>query len=75
MIVDTRGFVQVDAARRTADPAIYAIGDVAGEPMLAHKATHEGRVAAEAISGARPPLSLAPSRLWSSPIPRWPGAG
>ncbi len=51
VIVDSRGFIQVDAARRTADPAIYAIGDVAGEPMLAHKATHEGRVAAEAISG------------------------
>ncbi|HEY6403506.1 MAG TPA: dihydrolipoyl dehydrogenase [Blastocatellia bacterium] len=51
VIVDARGFVQVDAARRTAEPAIYAIGDVAGEPMLAHKATHEGRIAAEAISG------------------------
>ncbi|RMG46340.1 MAG: dihydrolipoyl dehydrogenase [Acidobacteria bacterium] len=51
--IDRRGFVQVDAQRRTAEPTIYAIGDVAGEPMLAHKATHEGRVAAEAIAGRR----------------------
>jgi dihydrolipoamide dehydrogenase len=48
-----RGFITVDAQRRTTDPAIYAIGDVAGEPMLAHKATHEGRVAAEAIAGQK----------------------
>jgi dihydrolipoyl dehydrogenase len=49
--VDRRGFIKVDAQRRTAEPSIYAIGDVAGEPMLAHKATHEGKVAAEAIAG------------------------
>lgn len=46
-----RGFIEVDLQRRTKDPAIYAIGDVAGEPMLAHKASHEGRVAVEAIAG------------------------
>ena len=40
-------FIPVDAQRRTADPTISAIGDVTGEPMLAHKATHEGRVAVE----------------------------
>ena len=51
--VDAKGFVTVDAQRRTADPNIFAIGDVAGEPMLAHKATHEGRVAVEAISGKK----------------------
>ena len=51
--IDGRGFIQVDAQRRTADPAIYAIGDVVGEPMLAHKASHEGRVAAEAIAGEK----------------------
>jgi dihydrolipoamide dehydrogenase len=51
--VDDRGFVQVDAQRRTSAPAIWAVGDVAGEPMLAHKATHEGRVAAEAIAGRK----------------------
>lgn len=48
---DTRGFIRVDHMRRTAEPSIFAIGDVAGEPMLAHKATHEGRVAIEAIAG------------------------
>jgi dihydrolipoamide dehydrogenase len=46
-----RGFIEIDLQRRTHDPAIYAIGDVAGEPMLAHKAMHEGRVAVEAIAG------------------------
>ena len=46
-----RGFVKVDSQLRTADPNIVAIGDVAGEPMLAHKATHEGRIAIEAILG------------------------
>ncbi len=49
--VDGRGFVRVDAQRRTTEPSIYAIGDVAGEPMLAHKAVHEGHVAVEAILG------------------------
>lgn len=51
--VDQRGFVQVDAQRRTAESTIYAIGDLVGEPMLAHKATHEGRVAAEVIAGRK----------------------
>ncbi|MEC9091081.1 MAG: dihydrolipoyl dehydrogenase [Planctomycetota bacterium] len=46
-----RGFVKVDQKLRTADPHIVAIGDVAGEPMLAHKATHEGRISIEAILG------------------------
>jgi len=49
--VDERGFIRVDEQRRTTDESIYAIGDVAGEPMLAHKATHEGKIAAEAIAG------------------------
>jgi dihydrolipoamide dehydrogenase len=48
---DGRGFIQVDAQRRTADSRIYAVGDVTGEPMLAHKAAREGKVAAEAIAG------------------------
>jgi len=51
--VTSRGFVEVNDQRQTTDPNIYAIGDVAGDPMLAHKATHEGRVAVEAISGKR----------------------
>ncbi len=49
--VDQRGFVTIDDQLRTNDPKIFAIGDVAGEPMLAHKAIHEGRVAADVIAG------------------------
>jgi len=49
--VGERGFIQVDGARRTDEPNIFAIGDVVGEPMLAHKASHEARVAVEAIAG------------------------
>jgi dihydrolipoamide dehydrogenase len=49
--IDAKGFVQVDSQMRTADEHILAIGDIAGEPMLAHKATHEGRVAAEVLAG------------------------
>jgi dihydrolipoyl dehydrogenase len=49
--VDARGFIVVDERRRTADEHIYAIGDVAGEPMLAHKASHEGKIAVEVIAG------------------------
>jgi dihydrolipoamide dehydrogenase len=51
--VDARGFIETDLQRRTADPAIFAIGDVAGEPMLAHKASHEARVAVDAIAGRK----------------------
>jgi dihydrolipoamide dehydrogenase len=51
--VDARGFIGVDAQRRTAEPSIYAIGDVVGEPMLAHKASHEARVAVESMKGER----------------------
>ncbi|MBN2023246.1 MAG: dihydrolipoyl dehydrogenase [Pirellulales bacterium] len=49
--LDRRGFVQVDAQQRTAEPRIFAIGDAAGEPMLAHKATHQGKLAVEVLSG------------------------
>ena len=48
---DARGFVVVDAQRRTDEPTLFAIGDVVGEPMLAHKASHEARTAVEAIAG------------------------
>lgn len=50
--VDERGFVKVDAQRRTNVPHIFAIGDICGQPMLAHKASHEGVLVAEVISGA-----------------------
>lgn len=49
--ISDRGFIEVDAQRRTADPKLLAIGDVAGEPMLAHKATREAKVAVEALLG------------------------
>ena len=49
--VNEHGFVEVDNQQRTSDPHILAIGDVAGEPMLAHKASHEGKVAAEVLAG------------------------
>ena len=49
--VDVRGFVEVDDRQRTADPSILAIGDVAGEPMLAHKASREAKVAIEVLGG------------------------
>ncbi len=51
--LDDKGFILVDEQRRTNEPSIFAIGDVAGEPMLAHKATHEGKAAVEAISGEK----------------------
>jgi dihydrolipoamide dehydrogenase len=73
--VDARGFIKIDAQRRTADPDIYAIGDVAGEPMLAHKATHEGRVAAEAISGRKvafEPQAI-PAVVFTDPEVAWCG--
>lgn len=49
--LDDRGFVKIDKQRRTDEPSIFAIGDIAGEPMLAHKASHEGRIAIEAMMG------------------------
>jgi dihydrolipoamide dehydrogenase len=49
--LDAHGFIQVDAQRRTADARIFAVGDVTGVPMLAHKAAREGKVAAEVIAG------------------------
>ncbi len=49
--VDAQGFIKTDRQRRTAESHIFAVGDVAGEPMLAHKASYEGRVAAEVVAG------------------------
>lgn len=50
---DAKGFLKVDAQMRTSNPHVYAIGDVAGPPLLAHKASHEGLVAAEALCGLK----------------------
>ena len=73
--VDARGFIKVDLQRRTTEPGLYAIGDVAGEPMLAHKATHEGRTAAEAIAGhkvAFEPRAI-PAVVFTDPEIAWCG--
>jgi dihydrolipoamide dehydrogenase len=73
--VDKRGFIGVDPARRTAEPTIYAIGDVVGEPMLAHKASHEARVAVDAIAGERvafDPLAI-PAVVFTDPELAWCG--
>jgi dihydrolipoamide dehydrogenase len=70
-----KGFIEVDAQRRTKDPVIYAIGDVAGEPMLAHKASHEGRLAIEHIAGhkvAWEPKAI-PAVVFTDPEIAWCG--
>ncbi len=75
VLVDEKGFICVDEQRQTADPAIFAIGDVAGGPMLAHKATHEGRIAAEVISGknvAFEPQAI-PAIVFTDPEIAWCG--
>ena len=73
--LDTRGFVQVDGQRRTAEPSIFAIGDLVGEPMLAHKASHEGRLAVEVIHGSESlfePLAI-PAVVFTDPEIAWCG--
>jgi dihydrolipoamide dehydrogenase len=73
--LDEKGFAVVDEQRRTTDPNIFAIGDVAGEPMLAHKASHEGKVAAEAIAGepsAFEPTGI-PAVVFTDPEIAWIG--
>jgi dihydrolipoamide dehydrogenase len=72
---DDQGFIRVDAQRRTGRPHIFAIGDVAGQPMLAHKASHEGRVAVEVIAGqksAYDPLAI-PAVVFTDPEIAWAG--
>jgi len=74
-IIDERGFIRVDSQRRTDDPRIFAIGDVAGEPMLAHKASAEGKVAAEAVAG-KPTVfepSAIPAVIYTDPEVAWCG--
>jgi dihydrolipoamide dehydrogenase len=73
--VNERGFIGVDAQMRTAEPSIFAIGDVVGEPMLAHKASHEGRVAVEVIAGenvAFQPRAI-PAVVFTDPELAWAG--
>ncbi len=61
VVVDAKGFVEVDDRQRTADPHILAIGDVCGEPMLAHRASHQGKVAVECLHGE--PAVFAPRAI------------
>ncbi len=73
--VDDRGFIAVDAQQRTNVKHIHAIGDVVGEPMLAHKATHEGKVAAEVIAGEDVTFDAKaiPSVAYTDPEVAWMG--
>jgi dihydrolipoamide dehydrogenase len=73
--VDGKGFIETDPQRRTAEPTIFAIGDVAGEPMLAHKASHEARVAVEAIAGHKAVFEPAaiPAVVFTDPEIAWAG--
>jgi len=72
---DAKGWIEVNEQLRTADPNIYAIGDIVGEPMLAHKASHEGRIAVEAIAGhkvAFEPKAI-PAVVFTDPEIAWAG--
>jgi dihydrolipoamide dehydrogenase len=73
--VDAKGFIQVDSQRRTNVPNIFAIGDIAGNPMLAHKAVHEGHVAAEAAAGMKSHFDarVVPSVAYTDPEIAWVG--
>jgi dihydrolipoamide dehydrogenase len=72
---NSRGWIEVNEHMQTADPNIYAIGDIVGEPMLAHKASHEGRTAVEAIAGhkvAFEPKAI-PAVVFTDPEIAWAG--
>jgi dihydrolipoamide dehydrogenase len=72
--VSPQGFVQVDHQMRTAEPTIFAIGDVVGEPMLAHKASHEGLVAARVIAGQQAAFdAVIPAVIFTDPEIAWCG--
>lgn len=73
--VNDWGFIEVDGQLRTNQPHIFAIGDIVGQPMLAHKATHEGKVAAEVIAGQKSvfePMTI-PSVAYTDPEVAWMG--
>lgn len=75
LAVNDHGFIEVDSQMRTNVPHIYAIGDIVGQPMLAHKAVHEAKVAAEVISGhkaAFDPMTI-PSVAYTDPEVAWMG--
>jgi dihydrolipoamide dehydrogenase len=73
--VNQRGFIQVNNQLQTDDPSIFAIGDVVGEPMLAHKASHEGRTAVEVIAGHKYTFepNAIPAVVFTDPEVAWAG--
>ena len=73
--IDERGFIPVDAQMRTNVEGIYAIGDITGHPMLAHRASHQGKVAAEVIAGMKSGFdtSIIPSVAYTDPEIAWVG--
>ena len=73
--VDERGFISVDKQQRTNVPNIFAIGDIVGQPMLAHKAVHEGKVAAEVCAGMKSAFDarVIPSVAYTDPEVAWVG--
>ena len=73
--VNEKGFVVVDEQQRTSDPKIFAVGDLAGEPMLAHKAFREGKVAAEVIAGQPSAFDVQaiPAVVYTDPQVAWAG--
>lgn len=73
--VDDRGYIQVDRQMRTSTANIFAIGDIVGQPMLAHKATHEGKVAAEVAAGHKSVFDarVIPSVAYTDPEIAWCG--
>jgi len=73
--VGAGGFIEVDAQRRTAEPTLFAVGDCAGQPMLAHKATHEARVAADAMAGRKTvyDVKAVPAVVFTDPEIAWCG--
>ena len=75
MQVTDRGFIPVDKQMRTNVPHIFAIGDIVGNPMLAHKATHEGKVAAEVCAGHKSEFvaRVIPSVAYTDPEVAWVG--
>ena len=75
IMVDERGFIPVDKQQKTNVANIYAIGDIVGQPMLAHKATHEGKTAAEVISGMKSyfDAKTIPSVAYTDPEIAWMG--
>ena len=75
VMINERGWIVADETLKTSDPNIYAIGDIVGEPMLAHKASHEGRVAVESIAGhkvAFEPKAI-PAVVFTDPEIAWAG--